>query len=237
MISFYSVAQFKKGDKMTGASVGNIFFNSGTQDASAPPVGSTTGKITEFGINISPSLGWFVSDNTAVGVLFNIYTNKKKTSFEENGSTFQKDNEKNFAASIGGFARNYFSSQGNLLPYGQANLLFGISNRNTDGFFYGGSGPSAFKRTYDGNSSGGFFANASLNFGVTKMVGEYTGLDFFAGYNLYYAKNTMTTTTLRDEGNDGSIDVTEKNETTTKLTNHGFVIGVGFQVFIKAKKK
>lgn len=230
-------AQFNKGDKMVGASIGNIFFNSGTQDASSPPIGSTTGKVTGFGVNINPYYGWFMSEKTAAGFSLNINPGMQKTSFEENGSTFQKDKVNSFNIGIGGFARNYFSSQGNFLPFGQVSVGAGISSRNTDGFFYGGSGSSVYKQTYEGKSSGGFFANASLNLGLTKMMGEYTGLDFSIGYNFSYAKNTMKTTTLRDDLNNGSIDVTSENKTTTKFTNHGFMLGVGFQVFLKGKKK
>ena len=69
------------------------------------------------------------------------------------------------------------------------------------------------------------------------MVGDFTGLDFYAGYNFSYNKNTFKRTTLRDNGNDGSVDERSENETTTKFTNHGFIIGVGFQVFLKGKKK
>lgn len=237
LINSFSIAQFKEGDKIVGASVGNIFFNSGTQDADSPPIGSTTGKVTGFGINISPSLGWFISEKTAAGFSFSLNPAKQKTSFEENGSTFQKDKINSFSISIGGFARNYFSSQGSFLPFGQAGISAGISSRNTEGFFYGGSGPTAYKETYEGKSSGGFFTTASLNLGVTKMVGENTGLDFSIGYNFSYSKNTIKTTTLRDDLIDGSIDVTEENKTTTKFTNHGFMLGVGFQVFLKGKKK
>jgi len=230
-------AQFTKGDKMVGATIGNVFYNSGTQDASSPPIGSTTGKVTGFGLNISPSLGWFISDKTAAGFSFTLNPASQKTSFEENGSTFQKDKVKTFSVGIGGFVRNYFSNKGNFLPFGQANLLAGISSRNTDGFFYGGSGPTVYKETYEGKSSGGFFTNASLNLGVTKMVGENAGLDFSIGYNFSYAKNTVKTIRLRDDLINGSIDVTSENETTTKFTNHGFMLGVGFQVFLKGKKK
>jgi len=148
-------AQFTKGDKMVGATIGNVFYNSGTQDASSPPIGSTTGKVTGFGLNISPSLGWFISDKTAAGFSFTLNPASQKTSFEENGSTFQKDKVKTFSVGIGGFVRNYFSNKGNFLPFGQANLLAGISSRNTDGFFYGGSGPTVYKETYEGKSSGG----------------------------------------------------------------------------------
>lgn len=222
---------------MAGASVGNIFFNSGTQDADSPPIGSTTGKVTGFGVNLTPSLGWFITEKTAVGFSFTLNPSGQKVTFEESGSTFQKDKVNSFNIGIGGFIRNYFSSEGRLLPFGQASLNGGISSRSTDGFFYGGSGPTVYKETYDGKSSGGFFANLGLNLGLTKMLGEYTGLDLSIGYNFSYAKNTMKTTKLRDDLIDGDIDVTSENETTTKFTNHGFVLAVGFQVFLKGKKK
>ena len=119
----------------------------------------------------------------------------------------------------------------------QIGLNTGISTNNTDGFFYGGSGASAYKDTYDGKSSGGVFLNAAFSLGLTKMVGETTGLDIFAGYNFSYNKNTFKTTRLRDIGNDGSIDTRSENETTTNFTNHGFQLGIGFQVFLRGKKK
>ena len=111
-----------------------------------------------------------------------------------------------------------------------------ISSLKTEGFFYGGSGASAYKISYDGDGSGGFFANASLQGGFTKMTGENAGLDFFIGYTYGYNKNVFDKTTLRDNGNDGTIDETLKNKTTTKFTNHGFFLGVGFQVFLRKKK-
>lgn len=85
-------------------------------------------------------------------------------------------------------------------------------------------------------TGGGFFANSSLQIGLTKILGDYTGLDFYAGYNFSYTKNTFTTTTLTDTGVDGSIDYTSESEPTTKITNHGFILGIGFQIFLKGKK-
>ena len=123
------------------------------------------------------------------------------------------------------------------MPFGQAGVNAGISNLKTEGFFYGGSGASAYKQTYTGNSSGGFFANAAFVAGLTKMMGENAGLDLSLGYIFSYNKNTFKRTTLRDDGNNGSIDTRAVNETTTKYTNHGFTIGLGFQVFLRGKKK
>ncbi|MBK8951331.1 MAG: hypothetical protein IPM85_02190 [Chitinophagaceae bacterium] len=168
-------AQFKKGDKMAGASVAAIVFNSGSSDISVANIGDNKSKNTNYSINISPSLGWFVSENTAVGFSLNINPTSQKVTYEQTGSTYQSDKASNFNIGVGGFARNYFSKGGSLLPFGQASVNAGISSYKEEGFFYGGSGGSAYKQTYDGSSSGGFFANATFTGGFTKMMGENAG--------------------------------------------------------------
>lgn len=230
-------AQFAKGDRMVGASVASIFFNSGNSDISVASIGTNLSKITNYGISITPSLGWFISDKTAVGASLNINPSGNKTTYEQSGTTFQSDKVTSFNIGLGGFVRHYFGQTGNMMPFGQFGINGGISTYKSDGFFYGGSGASAYKTSYDGNSTGGFFANSTFQLGMTKMVGDYTGLDFYIGYNFSYTKNTFKKTTLRDDGNDGTIDSRGENETTTKFTNHGVIVGVGFQVFLKGKKK
>ena len=69
------------------------------------------------------------------------------------------------------------------------------------------------------------------------MMGENAGLDIFIGYNYSYNKNTFKRTTLYYLTRQILDPYTGKNETTTKFTNHGFLLGVGFQVFLKGKKK
>jgi hypothetical protein len=237
VISMSANSQFAPGTRMAGASVGSIFFNSGNSDQTVTNIGSRTVRVKEFGVNFTPSLGWFISENTAAGFSFSLNTFKSKTTFEESGSTFQQDKNGSFDIGIGGFVRNYFQSSGTILPFGQLHVDAGISNNNADGFLYTGLGPTAAKETYDGKASGGFFADAILTAGITKMVGKYTGLDISIGYNFHYAKNTMKTTRLIDEGIDGVIDETRTSEVTTKFTNHRFIVGIGFQVFLEKKKK
>lgn len=230
-------AQFSKGDRMVGASIGSVNINSGSSDVTFPSFNGYDTKNSGFDLRINPTIGWFISEKTAVGGSLNINPSGQKVSYMVNGSTFQQDKSNTFNIGVGAFARNYFSANNNFMPFGQFGFNLGISSMNTDGFLFTGSAPNADKKTYDGKSSGGFFANASLQLGLTKMVGEATGLDIFAGYTYSYNKNTLKTTTQVDFGNNGSIDNTQVNEPTTKFTNHGFIIGVGFQVFLKGKKK
>ena len=230
-------AQFSKGDKMVGASIASIVFNSGNADISVASIGNNISKITNYGVSITPTVGWFISDKTAVGVTLNINPNGQKTTYEENGSTYQSDKSNGFNIGIGGFIRNYFSGKTAWMPYGQFGLNGGISNLKTDGFFYYKSGVPFYKYTYSGNSSGGLFINSALNLGLTKMLGDNAGLDIFIGYNFSYNKNTFKRTTLYYLTSTDNNPSTGKNESTTKFTNHGFVLGLGFQVFLKGKKK
>jgi hypothetical protein len=236
IINMSVCGQFKEGMRMTGSSVANVFFNSGSTDVTVPaPTQGYTSKTTSFGLNISPQFGWFISDNTVIGASLVINPYSSKVSYEFGGTTYQEDEANSFNIGLGGFARNYFGSSSKMLPFGQFGANAGISSQNTEGFFFGGSGPSAYKRTYDGKSSGGFFANLSLSFGITKLLNPHTGLDIYAGYNYSYNKNTVKTTFQTDTGNDGSIDFTSVSEPTSKFTNHGFMLGIGFQIFLDAK--
>jgi hypothetical protein len=231
-------AQFTKGDKIVGASLASAFFNTGTAEQSVTSIGSVTAKISGFGISFSPSLGWFISEKTAVGVMVNINSIEDKAAYQgNNGYTFQKDKSNTSNIGIGGFVRNYFGNSGSLLPFGQLNINGGISNLKKEGFLYLGASPVVDKETYTTKSSGGTFFNAGVNAGFTKMIGENAGLDFFLGYTFSKTKNTIKKIKLIDENNDGSINITEENETTTRLTNHGFQFGIGFQIFLTAKKK
>lgn len=234
-ISSYS--QFNKGDRMVGASVGSVVYNSGSSDITVSQIGNTKSKNTSYNLTIAPTMGWFLSDKTVVGASLNINPSGSKVSYEQNGSTYQSDKSNAFNIGLGGFVRHYLNSNSKLLPFGQFGFNAGISSLKTEGFFYGGSGASAYKTAYDGSSSGGFFANSSLQVGFTKMLGENAGLDFFAGYLYNYSKNTFTRNSTRDNGNDGTIDERGENITTTKFTSHGFLLGVGFQVFLKGKKR
>lgn len=231
-------AQFTKGDKIVGASLANAFFNTGTADQTVTSIGSVTAKVSGFGISLTPSLAWFVSDKTAVGVMVNINPTGDKTTYEgNNGSTFQKDKSNTSNIGIGGFIRTYFGDANTLLPFGQININGGISNLKKEGFLYLGTTPSVNKETYTIKSSGGTFFNTGVNAGLTKMIGEKAGLDFFIGYAFSKTKNTIKKIKLIDDGNNGSIDRTEENETTTRSTSHGFQLGIGFQIFLSGKKK
>ena len=231
-------AQFSKSVRMVGATVASVFYNSGNSDQTVTSIGSTSGKITGYGVDVTPMLGWFVSDNTAAGFSFLLNPYGDKETYQENGSVYQKDKANYFNIGLGGFVRTYFRNSGSFLPFGEFSINGGMSNVKKNGFFYGGgTGQGAYKDTYDSKSIGGVFGQAFLTAGVTKLLNPHTGLDLFFSYNFYYTRNVTKSTRLRDVMIDGTIDETLKNETTTRLVNNKFVVGIGFQVFLAKKKK
>jgi hypothetical protein len=232
----FAQAQFSKGDKMVGATIGSVFFNSGKSDYSYPaPTTGFSSNVKSFGVNFTPMYGWFISDKTVMGASFLLDYGHQKTFDKDgsNGNTFNEDQSNHFNIGIGGFARNYFSTSGGFSPFGQVAINFGISSSSSKGFYFTGSD----KSTYDGSSSGGFFANAGLSLGMTKMLNPHTGLDIFLGYNYSYTKNEFKKVTQFDMGNNGTIDQTSTSQPTTKYTNNGVTAGIGLQVFLEGKKK
>jgi hypothetical protein len=233
----HNFAQFKKGMRMVGADLGSVFFTAGSSDVSYPaPTTGYTAHTTQFGLNIDPTIGWFISGHSAAGFSLFLNPTSNKTDYVAGGSTFQQDKLSGLNLGIGGFVRDYFKSSSSFMPFGQVGLNLGISNQKSSGFFYGGKDSTVYKITYDGKSSGGFYANAAIRVGLTKLLSPHTGLDISAGYTFSYSKNVYKTTTLRDNGNNGTIDLTSISNPTTKFTSNGVVLSVGFQVFLDPRK-
>jgi uncharacterized membrane protein YiaA len=237
IVSFSNAkAQFSKRDKMVGASVASLLLNSGSSAITVENIGSNTSKITGYSVNLSPSVGWFFNENMAVGFTLTINPGGDKTTYEQSGSTYQSDKASRYNLGAGGFVRNYFGTSKKMRPFGQASINVGASSLNTDGFFYYNIGNPLYKHTYAGKSSGGFFLNAALTGGFTKMLSETTGLDFYLGYNFSVNNYTFKKTTLYYNSAVDTNPTRAVNNTTTKFTNNGVLAGIGFQVFIKGKK-
>jgi len=233
LLATASHAQFSKGMKMSGVTLGNAFFKSGSYDYTFPQATAPySSKTNSLGLTLAPNLGWFISNNTVIGARLALGYYYDKNLDMENGVTFRKKIDKNFNAGLGVFLRNYFGSFSNLAPFAQFNMDGRIGSSHTEGFNYS----TNFKETFSGKSSGDFTFDLGLSVGVTKMLNSNVGIDIFAGYLFDHSKNTFKTTTWRDVDIDGSIDETDYENPTTKSTNHGFMIGAGFQIFLSKNK-
>ncbi len=122
LITFAASAQLQKGNKILGGTI-NYSTSTTTSDNSGA-AGGQTNKTNNF--NVSPSLGFFVTDRTVVGLMFDInsYSNESSgltgLSFRNNSNQF----------GFGPFVRRYFSLKEWVAFYGQAEL--GFSNQKTE---------------------------------------------------------------------------------------------------------
>lgn len=230
-----SHAQFAKGDRFLGASLASALYNSGSSVVTFPNINGYDSKSSSYNVRIDPTIGWFVSDQTAAGVSLLLNPHGQKIRYMDAGTTFQEDRSSQFNIGLGAFARHYFGSSGDFFPYAQAGFNGGINSGETEGFRYYDDVVD-YKKAYKGKSSGGGFVSGSLQLGLTNMIGENVGLDLYTGYTYSYNKNTFKTTTTTDYGIDGTIEATAISEPTTKFTNHGFILGAGIQVFLRKRK-
>lgn len=231
-------AQFKKGDRMLGANIAGISFTGGRAEYTAPgvPVGYET-KSSNFNLGLSPSIGWFLNEKVAVGATLNVSYGRSTLRNIANDTTYYESNASQLNLGLGGFIRNYFKTGTGTLPFVQASINFGTGSGNTDGFSFSSDVGGKYKDVFDGKKSGIAFFNASLIGGFTKMVNDRVGLDFFAGYNFSFNKNTSTSTTVRSYITGPGTGFTANYETDEKFTGHGATIGIGFQIFLEGKKK
>ena len=228
-------AQFKKGDKMVGASVGSMFYDHSSSDLSNTLGSSTTGT-DHFGVAITPSLGWFINENVVIGIAPSVsYDKQKQLGKSSNGNTYLKDESNHFGINIGGFTRYYFKGSSDKLRFfGQYNLSLGLGGGKDEGFEYERTG--IYVERYNRKSSGDFMANTGISAGLSKFLGHYTALDFYIGYNFSYTKSNPSGSTMTDYTDPGTPDTTVKVDYDQKITTHNIVLGVGFQVFLEKKK-
>ncbi len=230
LASYHVDAQFTKGTRMAGASIGSLFFNATHSEYTyaAPTYFISSSNGSSYGLSLTPNLGWFINSSTVIGgqLLLN-YKYDKKTD-ESNGSTYNREVNKSFSAGAGVFARHYFSDAGKFLPYAQLAVGATTGSSRTTGFSYS----FTYKDSKDSRSTGDLTFNSGLSFGLTRMLNATTGLDLFAGYNYVHYKTDFKSVTLRDEGINGSIDERIESAYKQNFNSHGFSIGVGIQVFL-----
>jgi hypothetical protein len=222
---------------MVGTNIGVSFFTSGNSEYTFPGTRGYTSESNTLGVNINPSLGWFVSDNIVVGGLVSINIASKTTNNKSVDTTFSHNKNSQFNFGLGGFVRYYFNTTSGFKPFGQFNLSFGTGSTKNSGYVYSTDLTGNYKDTYDGNSSGDSYYNAGLNFGVTKLLNSFIGLDIYASYNYSYSKSTSKTTTNRHYTTGSGGDLKLEYAPTIKNNNHNFGVGVGFQIFLESKKK
>jgi outer membrane protein W len=230
LIPHISNGQFTKGTRVAGFSLGGLFFDAGETDYSAQsPTTGYRSSTNSLGFRLTPSLGYFISNETLLGARLLAGFRYDKYIDAANNITFRKKEDRVSEWGLGVFARHYLGSSGKYLPYGQVNIDAGIGQSRTEGFSY----TSTYRESYTGKSKGNFFSGAGLQIGFTRMLSSTIGLDISAGYEYRYEKNNIRTDTDRDLDLDGIPDEQLVSDISTKSRNHGLMISLGLIAFIK----
>ncbi len=220
---------------MVGFSVLSGFFNNGTTERSNDLTSSTI-ETDNFGISLNPSIGWFISDDLAIGFSPTVTFNKQKQLGKaSNGNTFLKDESNQYGVNLGGFARYYFKGTGKMRFFGQYNLSLGITGGKNEGYEYESLG--IYVDRYDSKYSGGFAASTGVNLGASKFLNDHVAIDFYVGYTFVYNKTNPKGTSIREYQDPNTPDQSQNIDFEQKFTGNNILLGIGLQVFLEGKKK
>ncbi|MBP9689445.1 MAG: outer membrane beta-barrel protein [Bacteroidia bacterium] len=202
-------AQIGQGSLMLG---GNLGFSSGGGGEIKATGGGVADKTTELTStsdwNFSPSVGYFLTDNIAIGVRLGLGGTNRGQATAADGTT--KENYSSFDFSAELFGRYYMEVATNLYFFGDAGLGFGSSSW-TDRVSDAATSQTAFKDS-DKNSFSGFGINIAP--GLAFFPSEKWGIDFTLNRIIGFNMNTFTNETP----NPNSL----KTETSTSAFNIGF---------------
>ncbi len=221
-------AQFTKGTRTVGINVSSIGYSNLTSTFE-PTNGGVTGSSgnNNFNVSITPSMGWFLSENVLIGGNLNInFSGAKYTE-----GNYLESNANTFTGGVGGFGRYYFGKSG-FMPYAQASL--GIAF---------GSGTEKLSANYanyttkgDGKKGGILAFNGGVGLGITKMLSKHTGLDIGLGYSFSSVSYKYSFEENRQYTNPSSSELLKTNYKYNGIT-HGGTASVGFLIFLDPKTK
>lgn len=203
LLSFSGVAQLQKGNKILG---GTLSFSTSTSNSGDIGVFGEDTKTKSFVNN--PTLGFFVSDRTVVGLVFNISSYSQEANRLSGGTSEYNSDQFGF----GPFVRRYFPVKEWVAFYGQADL----------GYSFG-----EVEQTYSPyNTELGYkFKNKALNLSTS------LGLAFFPTkwMSVDLAINPLSYTHQITQTTQGSINSENKsNNFNFNLNTQSFFIGAHF---------
>ena len=213
-------AQFKKNDRLIGASIATGYFSSGKTDYD--------GYVTfshAWNASLTPNYGWFLSSRSVIGASLILNMSGQKNWNESGGLTYKRDIRKNMDYGLGSFFRYYVTEGSRWLPFVHGYANGGSGNTKTSGFYYS----TSQNQTYSGRSSKRSFYNLGINAGITRMLNKNAGLDLFIGYGHSYSKMTTTTHSVSSSG---TTTITEDYIQPQAFTGNAINLGIGFQLYI-----
>ncbi|HMO33199.1 MAG TPA: hypothetical protein PKE07_09375 [Lacibacter sp.] len=221
-------AQFTKGTRVAGLTLGSAGFTVVNSNFNSRQTGARTSAAErEFQFQVTPSLGWFLTEQLLAGV----QVQGDFTSQQYEGGNNVSRNSRSFTAGAGGFARYYFSGSG-LLPYAAAHLQLGM-----------GSGRSDWDEIYTAYSEKGQGKQTAIreittgfSLGVTKMVTPQAGLDLALGYRFAYTTYRYYSESTVRYVNPPATELVVRDYAYQGFTN-GVTLSLGFLFLLEPSKK
>lgn len=229
--AFNAKCQFNKGTKMIGGSIGSGSFYSGTTNYSFPAATGYRSDNNNFSLNVNPSLGIFLNKSVVLGVSFLLNSSYQKNNYKSLSDTIYSSNSvKGTDIGAGLFLRYFFQNAKTLYPFIQLHAEGGTGFGKSNGFSFGTDPSGAYKEIYTGKTTGKFFFNPGVDFGLAKMLNQQIALEVSAGYVHFYTKFETQINSVRHYS--ANADLTQRFQPTQKFSGNGVRFGIGIQLFL-----
>jgi hypothetical protein len=233
LLSAASFAQFKKGDRLIGSTIGTTSYGSGNTDFTSSGRYGSTLHTKNFSVNLSPLAGIFITDNAVIGGSLLFQVSRQKASNSTSGTIYKRDNANVTDAGAGFFFRQYLKGSASLRPFAHIYLNAGSGKVTGNGVYYYNYQTTTATESYDTYTSGRFFINTGINAGVTKMIAPGIGIDAFIGYGFSSTDFKSITDGRVDYASAAIPDETYHRETGQHYSGSSLNLGIGVQVFLK----
>ncbi|MBO0938855.1 outer membrane beta-barrel protein [Fibrella sp. HMF5335] len=195
-LSLAGYSQAMKGDRLVGAQVANINFRS-----------ASGGDLVSG--QLSPTVGWLVSDRTVVGIGVPIYLLSYTSGPQLGGTNSTKTSI--FQLGLAPFIRQYLNS-GMTRPYLGGGLTYATTSVSSK------SGTQTFS---DSNNSG---IGYNLSLGVAFFLNRHISLDVAGMYSGDF-----------DKSNPAMLLGSSNANILGSLGGNSFTLGVGFNIFLPGR--
>ena len=222
-------AQFSKGSKFVEANFGNIGFNK--SDSKGESGGSSSKSDNKgFSINLFPRVGYFITDNFAVGAEVDIYFYNNKGNFYNSAGVKSSDSKTTeVSLGVGPFVRYYFAGDNRSRFYGQVggsiygDLVYDVESRSYSGGNLFSTTKYDYKKKYN-NLAGNVLV------GWNRILAENVALNMSLGYrysHTTYTYNYTTTPVIGSPATGPDYKYTNSNNSVTW--------NIGFTMFFPSK--
>ena len=225
-------AQIAKGNLFVGTGIGSTTYNFGNYSYTYSDANVKNQDQKAYTLNLSPSIGVFLTDHLIFGGSLNLAYDHNKTDISNTTDNFLTNNStvNTTTFTAGPFVRYYFfdAEPKNTLVFVQADAAVGTGGGSTNGstLYTNNSATSS-----NGNTNGMFVFKAGGAIGVTHFIQKNIGLDISVGYGYDLQKYTATLNTQTT--NAAGLVSNTSSSYKASIPQNGITLAAGFHFFIK----